>query len=171
MAGVGVAALRGKAGLAHVEFTQLNVFDALDRDERGRELSVGHSGALASERIPYNATLVPVVDGTPDGAPMFDHDVIMRLAVTVLRRQYTQEIDPAGLLHGPFTAPQLRRIYQAVYGHALMKDTFRRIVAPHLAASGELANDFGRPAELFRKIPGSLLPGSARATFVDPPAR
>ena len=164
-------ALTEKAGLADVEFTQLHVFDALDRDERGWVLSVGHSGALASERIPDNATLVPVVDGNPDDALLFDHDEIVRLAVTVLRRQYSQEIDPAGLLNDPFTVLQLRRVYQAVYGHTLMKDTFRRIVAPHLVKTGDLANDFGRPAELFRKIPGSLLPASAWATFVDPRAR
>jgi len=59
----------------------------------------------------------------------------------------------------------------AVYGHTLMKDTFRRIVAPHLVATGELANDFGRPAQLFRKIPASLLPASAWAIFVDPRGR
>ena len=50
------------------------------------------------ERIPDNATLVPVVDGNPDDALLFGHDEIVRLAVTVLRRQYSQEIDPAGLL-------------------------------------------------------------------------
>lgn len=164
-------ALKEKAGLADVEFTQLHVFDALDRDERGWVLSVGHSAALASERIPDNATLVPVVDGMPSDALMFDHDEIVRLAVAVLRRQYSRKTDPAGLLNGPFTVLQLRRIYQAVYGHALMKDTFRRIVAPHLVATGELANDFGRPAELFRKIAGSLLPASAWAIFVDPRGR
>ena len=55
-----------------------------------------------------------------------------------------------------------------MYGHALMKDTFPRVVAPQLVATGELADDFGRPAELFRKIPGALLPASASVTFVDP---
>ena len=48
----------------------------------------------------------------------------------------------------------------AVYGHTLMKDTFRRIVAPHLVATRELANDFDRPAE-FPEDPGSLLPTGA----------
>jgi hypothetical protein len=112
--------------------------------------------------------VVPVIDGKPRDALMFDPDEIVRLAVAALRRQYSREIDPAGFLRGPFTILQMRILYQAVDGHALMKDTFRRIVAPHLVATGELAHDFGRPAELFRKIPGASLPASAWVTFVDP---
>ena len=70
-------------------------------------------------------------------------DEIVPLAVAALRRQYSREIDPAGFQRGPFTILQMRILYQAVYGHALMKDTFRRIVAPHLVATGVLAHDFG----------------------------
>jgi len=87
--------------------------------------------------------VVPVIDEKPRDALMFDPDEIVRLAVAALRRQYSREIDPAGFQRGPFTILQMRILYQAVYGHALMKDTFRRIVAPHLVATGVLAHDFG----------------------------
>ena len=89
-----------------------------------------HSGAGRRREAPRR------IDGRPP-------DEIVRLAVAALRRQYSREIDPAGFQRGPFTILQMRILYQAVYGHALMKDTFRRIVAPHLVATGELAHDFG----------------------------
>jgi 8-oxo-dGTP diphosphatase len=158
-------ALRAKAGLADVTVTQLHVFDALDRDERGWVLSVGHSGAVSAERIPAEALLVPVVDGGPAQPLKFDHNDIVRRAVADLRLQYGQRLDPANLLGDLFTIRQLRGTYEAVYGHPLMKDTFRRIVTPHLSASGETRSDFGRPAELFRRNPDSLLPPTAWATF------
>ena len=159
-------ALRKKAGLTDVEFTQLHVFDALDRDERGWVLSVGHSGALAAELMPADAMLVPIVDGGPAEALLFDHNDIVRRAVSALRLQYGQSLDPAALLGDGFTVRQLRRIYEAIYGHPLMKDTFRRIVAPHVTPTGETGNDFGRPAAMFRKRQDSPLPPTAWATFV-----
>ena len=66
LAGAAARALREKAGLSDVAFTQLHVFDALDRDERGWVLSVGHSAALAANRIPADALLIPIVDGAPE---------------------------------------------------------------------------------------------------------
>ncbi|MET0863898.1 MAG: NUDIX hydrolase [Nakamurella sp.] len=166
LAGAAARALKKKAGLADVAVTQLHVFDALDRDERGWVLSVGHSGAIAADRVPADALLVPVVDGGPAEPLMFDHDDIVRRAVTALRLRYGQRLDPADLLGAEFTVLRLRRLYEAVYGHPLMKDTFRRTVAPHLSATGTTGTDFGRPAELFRKKPGSRLPPAAWASFV-----
>jgi ADP-ribose pyrophosphatase YjhB (NUDIX family) len=165
LAGSAARALRQKANLSDVAFTQLHVFDALDRDERGWVLSVGHSAAIAADRIPADAILVPIVDGYPAAPLLFDHRDIAQRAVAALRLQYGQRLDPADLLGETFTVRQLRKIYEAVYGWPMMKDTFRRIVLPHLTATGELAGGFGRPAELFRKSPGSALPPSAWAAF------
>jgi ADP-ribose pyrophosphatase YjhB (NUDIX family) len=166
LANAAARALGSKAALADVAVTQLHVFDALDRDERGWVLSVGHSGAIAADRVPAAALLMPVIDGGPAEPLKFDHNEIVRRAVTDLRLRYGQRLDPGNLLGDQFTIRQLRRIYEAVYGHPLMKDTFRRIVAPHLNPTGETATDFGRPAELFRKNTGSRLPPAAWATFV-----
>ena len=165
LAGAAARALREKAGLSDVAFTQLHVFDALDRDERGWVLSVGHSAALAANRIPADALLIPIVDGAPAERLLFDHNGIARLAVEALQSHYGRILDPANLAGDVITVRQLRRVYEAVYGRALMKDTFRRIVTPHLTSTGETGSDFGRPAELFRKTAGSVLPPSAWATF------
>lgn len=159
-------ALQEKAELSNVTFAQLMVFDEPDRDERGWVLSVGHSAALAADRIPDTVKLMPVIDGRPGGPLLFDHADIVALAVEELRLRYGRELDPANLLDETFTVLQLRRIYQAIFGRTLVKDTFRRYVIEALKPTGETANAFGRPAELFRRRRGAALPPTAWAFFV-----
>ena len=159
-------ALRDKAGLIGVEFSQLKVFDDPRRDERGWVLSVGHSGALSAELIGSDVELTTVSDGRPNEPLLFDHAEIIALAVAELRTRYGRTLDPAGLLGEVFTVFQMRRLYQAVFGRPLVKDTFRRYVIGAMEPTGELANAFGRPAELFRKRPGAALPAAAMAFLV-----
>ena len=91
---------------------------------RNEGLNPAREAAVTSVRIPSS---LPTINGTarrcgtriataPISVAGSEDSAIMRLAVTVLRRQYSQEIDPAGLLDGPFTVLQLRRTYQAVKG-------------------------------------------------------
>jgi 8-oxo-dGTP diphosphatase len=159
-------ALLDKATLSDVTFAQLRVFDDPDRDERGWVLSVGHSGGLASKRIPGHVDLMPLIDGRPGEQLLFDHGDIVALAVDELRLRYGRELDPADLLGDTFTVLELRRIYQAVFDRPMVKDTFRRYVIDALEPTGEMASAFGRPAELFRRRSGAALPASAWAFFV-----
>ena len=158
--------LRDKAGLDEVKFSQLRVFDTPDRDNRGWVLSVGHSAALASSSIPGVVHLMPVVDGRASGPLLFDHEDMVALAVDVLRRQYGRAADPAHLLGETFTVLELRRLYQAVFGRPLIKDTFRRYVIDALESTGHMSSSHGRPAELFRRRQAAELPTSAWAFFV-----
>lgn len=159
-------ALEQKAGLREVAFSQLKVFDDPSRDERGWVLSVGHSGAIPAALIPPEVSLLPVVDGLAGGPLLFDHADIVALAVQELRLRYSRTVDPADLLGETFTVRELRRVYQAIFGRPLVKDTFRRHTIDALEPTGELAVSFGRPAELFRKRPTATLPAAAWAIFV-----
>lgn len=156
-------ALADKAGLVGVDFRQLRVFDDPHRDERGWVLSVGHSGAVPGELIPPGLKLTEIVGGRPTMPLLFDHAEIVALAVAELRMRFARALDPAGLLGDVFTVLQMRRLYQAVYGRPFVKDTFRRHVIGAIEPTGELANAFGRPAELFRKRPDAALPAGATA--------
>lgn len=165
LADAAARALREKAALERVSFTQLRVMDDPKRDNRGWVLSAGHSGAMPSERIPKTTRLMPIVDGGAAGTLLFDHNGFVRLAVQKLRLDYGQEIDPGHLLGDTFTVFQLRKIYEAVFERPLMKDTFRRLVTPNLERTGELGTDFGRPAEIYRRTADSRLTPKAWATF------
>lgn len=165
LADAAARALQEKAGLERVAFTQLQVMDQPGRDDRGWVLSVGHSGTLSRDRIPASTRVMPIVDGDAAGRLLFDHNDIVRLAVQKLRVDYGQEIDPGSLLGETFTVYQLRKVYQAVFGRALMKDTFRRLVTPNLERTGETGTDFGRPAEVYRRTANSRLTPKAWATL------
>lgn len=142
-------ALRGKAGVRGLAPRQLHVFDAIDRDDRGRVLSVAHVDVVRSTQLPDDALVVPVTELPPLA---FDHSQIVAFAVADVRGQYRERPDPCGLLEGAFTLSRLRAVHEAVLGESLLPDTFRRSMLPHLLATGELERaGRGRPAELYQR--------------------
>ncbi len=171
LADAAARALREKAGLPVVDFRQLAVFDDPDRDERGWVLSVGHVAAVPADRLSPNALLIDL-PGTEITAPLrFDHSTIVARAVAELRRQYGGEVDPNGLCGNEFTVLELRRLYEAVFGHRLPKDSFRRHVINDLVDTGHSSMDaVGRPAALFTRVPSAALSPAVR-TFLESAGR
>lgn len=156
-------ALRAKTGVRGRRPRQLEVFDALDRDDRGRVLSVAHVDLVPQERLtPGEQALVVPVDPRsrnpvlPDGqrALPYDHDRIVRHAVLWARQRYEARADPDGLLGDTFTLYELRRLHEAVAGRELQKDNFRRAMRDHVVGLGTLdprGGTVGKPAELHRR--------------------
>lgn len=149
-------AQREKVGVDGQEPRQLRVFDAVDRDQRGRVLSVAHVDLLPAERLPPTCTLGPVVDRqaqAPDGQERlpYDHDRIVEAAVEWARARHLDGPDPSRLLGEQFTLSDLQRLHEAVAGDRLVKDTFRRGVLPALEPTGgSRTGAVGRPASLYR---------------------
>ena len=138
--------LRDRAGLRGVVPRQLHVFDAVDRDDRGRVLSVAHLIALPSSAL-HDVDLVPVVEA--HGLD-FDHDAIVERAVDALRESYAERPDPAGILGPEFTLLELHRLHSAIDPTTAQKDTFRRAMLPHLDGLDRLQEGvIGKPARLF----------------------
>ena len=142
-------ALRTKAGLTDTLPRQLSVFDALDRDDRGRVLSVAHLVGVAWDRL-------ELVDGTrvvPVGevGPLrWDHSQIIERAVGEMRRAYRRSPDPYRLLGEPFSLRELQTLHESVAGRLLMRDAFRRLMEPQVVPTGELARGtVGKPARSF----------------------
>lgn len=166
--------LREKAGVEGLHPRQLQVFDALDRDERGWVLSVAHLVAVPVDRIPLtDRTRIVPVDELPK--LQYDHREIVDVAVKALRYEYRRTPDPANLLpnaayegmvaneaapmsdaaetdepDGAFTMRDLRQLHESVLGKRLVADTFRRMMLPELRATGQIRRGVrGKPAELF----------------------
>ncbi|QKJ18588.1 NUDIX hydrolase [Microbacterium hominis] len=142
--------LREKAGVDGIRPRQLHVFDAVDRDDRGRVVSVAHLDVARADRLAASdrTRLVPLGD-----LPhlKYDHDDIVAFAVAALRADYTRMPDPARLLDEPFTMRELRELHEAVLGERLLPDTFRRSMLDGLESTGEFSRaGRGRPAELYR---------------------
>ncbi len=163
--------LRDKAGVNGVVPRQLHVFDALDRDDRGRVLAVAHMAVVRLDRL---ADRLPATRLTPvhrPGRMWRDHADIIDLARARLDDEHRARPDPYGLLAesdgdadaaadnaddrdwgNAFTLRELRRLHEAVAGTTLQPDTFKRRMAPHLVETGHtVTSGRGRPAELFRR--------------------
>lgn len=167
--------LADKCGIRGLSPIQLMVMDDPDRDDRGWVLSVAYlevvdAAALATRTSSGDVHLARVRRGDvggrgrstlelPDGqrALPFDHEQIVRHAISTLRARYRQLPDPSGLLGPEFTMRQLRELHETVAGVALQKDTFRRAMLPDLDQLGTMApREVGRPARLFRRRSRSL---------------
>jgi 8-oxo-dGTP diphosphatase len=161
-----------KVGLAGIFLEQLYTFGDLQRDPRGRVVTVAyyalvdakrfavHGGPALSARVlvPWpGETGGPVeVQGDASGEPLplfLDHADILGLAVKRLRGKL--DYSPVGfqLLPVEFTLRQLQEIHEAVRGEPLNKDSFRRrmLATGLLEATGARESDVSyRPAELYR---------------------
>ncbi len=168
-------ALEGKAGIADDVFVeQLFTFGDLDRDPRGRIVSVAYyalvperrfvaaisrnsDAAIAHIDVPWEGLRGGPVRARSDAygqlALAFDHARIIGMAVQRIRGKL--DYAPIGfeLLPEEFTLFELQRIHEAVLGRMLNKDSFRR----RMLASG-LVEETGnrrsgtafRPAALYR---------------------
>lgn len=165
----------GKAGLEERVPRQLHVFDHPDRDDRAWVVSVAHLDTLPRRAIPGDGLTtargnghdvavavvttgqgqdddaVAILDGSALPLP-YDHVHVLQVAVTQLRTRYAGDADPGHLLGERFTLRELRRVHEAVAGHALQPDTFRRHLEHAVVGTGKPAEGVvGRPAELFTR--------------------
>ncbi|MEJ8279411.1 NrtR DNA-binding winged helix domain-containing protein [Pseudonocardia spirodelae] len=143
-------ALRDKVGVTGREPRQLRVFDAPDRDPRGRVLSVAHVDVVPFALLAGSAAEVVGLGSLP---PLpYDHDDVVAAAVAHVRDVYRAGPDPLGLAGEEFTLLELQTVHQAVLGTPLQKDTFRRHVLPGLADTGRTREGtVGKPARTFRR--------------------
>lgn len=145
--------LRVKAGVDGLRPRQLHVFDDPGRDDRGWVLSVAHLAVVRPDRVVTRfAGRTRLVPTSRPGRLPHDHADIIARAVADLRPRYAADPDPDGLLGAEFTLRELRLAHEAVAGEPLQRDRFRRLVEPHLEATGDVVTGIrGRPAELFRR--------------------
>jgi 8-oxo-dGTP diphosphatase len=160
-----------KTGLADTFVEQLYTFSELERDPRGRVVTVAHYALVPAarlERLPAGAQLAAIHApwrGLAGGAVElhdaggetlrvgFDHARIVGTTLQRLRGKI--DYAPVGfeLLPPQFTLLELQQVHEAVLGTALNKDSFRRrmLASGQLQATGRRRSDVGhRPPELFR---------------------
>ena len=142
--------LRDKAGVTGLEPSQLHVFDDPDRDDRGWVLSVAHLVAVPARALVVDDALAELAPVSAVTRLAYRHEAIVELAVARFRREYENAPDPRHLLDEPFTLRDLQALHEAVGGHELPRDTFRRAVEPRLHETGASRRGVvGKPARLF----------------------
>jgi 8-oxo-dGTP diphosphatase len=148
--------LREETGLGDVFLEQLYTFGALDRDPRGRVVSVAYYALvnLADHRVQSgtDARAARWVSVQEAKGLAFDHDQILAVALDRLRAKVRYQPIGFEMLPERFKLSQLQSLYEAVLGRALDKRNFRkRILAMGLLAqAGEERGVPHRAARLYR---------------------
>lgn len=162
----------------HVE--QLQTYSDPDRDPRGRIVSIAHVALAPDLPEPSAGTDAAhaqwwVVDDLLEAAEppdlAFDHRQILLDARERVRAKLEYTTLACEFVHEPFTLPELRRVYTAVWGTAPDVGNFRRKVLGTdgfvISTDDEDASRgaAGRRAALYRRGPArSIFPPMARHT-------
>jgi 8-oxo-dGTP diphosphatase len=145
---------------------QLKTYGSPWRDRRGRVFSTAYVGMMPDLPAPHEGGdavqshffALSDLDST-DGAELaFDHAEIVADALERVRRKIEYEGRlAASFLAQPFTIPELRRVYEAVWGGPVHRGDFRRkvlSVADFLVSTGGVdTGTGGPPADLYRLGP------------------
>ncbi|MDX1659581.1 MAG: NUDIX domain-containing protein [Nitriliruptorales bacterium] len=158
-------ALRDKAGLEGVYLEQLATYDqpphgeAPGRDPRGRVVSVAFLALIGAGRVGAGEQ-VRWWDVAELPTPLaFDHERILRDGVERLRAKTRYAPVAFQLLPDEFTLTELQGVYEAVMGESLDVRNFRRDLkaAGVIEPTGDTVTEGpGRPAKLYRHVPGSF---------------
>lgn len=111
----------------HVYMEQLYTFSRVDRDPRGRVVSVAYLALLPSTRISAreeDETWWCAADEVP--ALAYDHDEVFQVALSRLRSRIGYTNIVVHLMPDTFTLTELQRTYEIVLGRSLDKRNFRK---------------------------------------------
>ncbi len=163
--------LRDKTGVEGVFIEQLFTFDEVDRDPRGRVLSITYYALVSADKLTQSnislakQAILQDVDSIKDLA--FDHDKIVNYALERLRTKilYTNTI--YSILPETFTFAQLQHVYELILSQKLDKRNFRKkyLSLGLIEPTGEsLVGQKHRPAALYRFVSSS--PTELNAPFI-----
>lgn len=161
--------LAEKVGLQNIHFEQLASYGALDRDPRGRVISIVYLAlcpavVLADQSL---ATIRVDWDGETGGSAQalrneevlklaFDHAEILGDVVKRLRGKLDYSRIGYALLPDRFTLREVQEVHQAILGKELKKPPFRRKLLDRgmIVPTGEFETGGAyRPAELYEVKP------------------
>lgn len=115
--------LKDKADIIPPYLEQLHTFSGKHRDPRGWSISVAYFALVSLDAIEGNVTLVDIdaIKGLP-----FDHEDIIKAAISRVRNKAQYSSLPCHLAGPTFTLPELQKIYETCLNEPLHKVSFRR---------------------------------------------
>lgn len=134
--------LKTKIGLENLFLEQLYSFDAIDRDPRGRVVSITYYalinptkfeivvGNMANDVKWFPVNKIPKLG--------FDHKAIFKLAMQRLKAKILYNPIGFELLDETFTMPELHELYECILGIEIDRRNFRRkiIDSEYIVATG-----------------------------------
>ena len=165
--------MQEKTGLSGAHMEQLATYGALDRDPRGRVVSIVYFALISAPKVcpvvqkkdnlllarlsvPWSGEAGgPVMLSGPDGASVtlaFDHGQILGDVVKRMRGKLDYSAIGYALLASRFTLREVQEVHQAILGRPLTKPAFRRKLLDRglIRPTGEYEKGGAyRPAELY----------------------
>ena len=145
--------LKEETGLENAFIEQFHTFSEPGRDPRGRVITIAHYALVKIQEVEggddaAQARWFPIGEVPPLA---FDHDRILRMAMSRLKEKI--HFEPVGfeLLPNVFTMPQLQNLYEAI----LEVHFDRRNFASKMLKLGILEDTGDRPAGASSRIPVS----------------
>ena len=145
--------LKEETGLEDAFIEQFHTFSEPGRDPRGRVITIAHYALVKIQEVEggddaAQARWFPIGEVPPLA---FDHDRILRMAMSRLKEKI--HFEPVGfeLLPAVFTMPQLQNLYEAI----LEVHFDRRNFASKMLKLGILEDTGDRPAGASSRIPVS----------------
>ena len=145
--------LKEETGLEDAFIEQFHTFSEPGRDPRGRVITIAHYALVTIQEVEggddaAQARWFPIGEVPPLA---FDHDRILRMAMSRLKEKI--HFEPVGfeLLPDVFTMPQLQNLYEAI----LEVHFDRRNFASKMLKLGILEDTGDRPAGASSRIPVS----------------
>ena len=145
--------LKEETGLEDAFIEQFHTFSEPGRDPRGRVITIAHYALVKIQEVEggddaAQARWFPIGEVPPLA---FDHDRILRMAMSRLKEKI--HFEPVGfeLLPDVFTMPQLQNLYEAI----LEVHFDRRNFASKMLKLGILEDTGDRPARASSRIPVS----------------
>ena len=145
--------LKEETGLEDAFIEQFHTFSEPGRDPRGRVITIAHYALVKIQEVEggddaAQARWFPIGEVPPLA---FDHDRILRMAMSRLKERI--HFEPVGfeLLPNVFTMPQLQNLYEAI----LEVHFDRRNFASKMLKLGILEDTGDRPAGASSRIPVS----------------
>lgn len=145
--------LKEETGLEDAFIEQFHTFSEPGRDPRGRVITIAHYALVKIQEVEggddaAQARWFPIEEVPPLA---FDHDRILRMAMSRLKERI--HFEPVGfeLLPDVFTMPQLQNLYEAI----LEVHFDRRNFASKMLKLGILEDTGDRPAGASSRIPVS----------------
>lgn len=146
--------LKDKAGITSVHLEQLYTFSEVDRDPRGRVVSVAYLGLAPSDPRKQKGDrptqFIPVKKAR---ALAYDHDRVVAVGLERLQAKLTYTNIAQHLLPKEFTLTELQMLYEAILGTEIDKRNFRKkiqAVGLVVTTGNKRQGEANRPAELYR---------------------
>ena len=120
---------KGAVSAKKVYYEQLYTFSSLDRDPRGRVVSVGYIALVPweelsqSEQSDVRALWAPISKAKKLA---YDHDQILSHAIKRLRSRITYTTISSQLVPKKFTLTRLEQVFETVLGKEIDKRNFRK---------------------------------------------